>query len=239
MPERQQDFLAASEISLTLQKWREEIIRSVLTGGLKPGSVLNFKGEKCLLADDDLPSSEVCGCSISWVSLAEVLYWNAYSILPVISERLGLKSWYIAGRWQSLSEEEISNIEKRFTSAFLVVCDENRIPLEEDSALISPENFLCVIFPRVIYDPLSPDTKAIIAESGADIEVVRGFIKREIPDSSIFPNYSPPDPPKFIVPNYEKALRRMRRESEVGLWVHGVRLPTEEDVERSRVTAVI
>lgn len=230
MPERQQDSLAVSEISLILQEWREGIIRSVLTEGLKPGSVLSSEGKNCLLSEDDRPSSLVHGRVFNGRSrsLAGVLYSGGSSPLLVISEREGLETWYRLGRWQSLSEEEISNIEKRFSSSLLVLCylDRIRENLKNFGKALGPENFLRMVFPAVIYDQLSPDTKVAIAESEVDIDVVRGFIMREIPDDGEFPNA-----PRFRVPNYEKALRRMMNELDEPLWVHGVRLPIGEDVE--------
>jgi len=58
---------------------------------------------------------------------------------------------------------------------------------------------------------------------GVDIRTVNGNINRRLFHGDI-----------LTIPDYETEIKKILQEQNKPLWIHGVRLPTQEDLDRKR-----
>ncbi|GEM_PF-4611727 len=169
-------------------------------------------------------------------NLPRALYKNQFSVLPVITEkRTDPYSFmrYINADEPSEKATALNWIEenreilaKRLASSFLVVClfDESFIQLAlhtNGKEQVEPSSFIFLIFPSIIlseYYDLAENRKRQIP---IPIKVVPGTVRRKLAGI--------PEP--FAVPNYEFVLKQILQETGAPVWVHGVRLPTQEDLQ--------
>lgn len=212
---------------------RTAIIDSVLENGLKPSEKLKDQGSLHLPSVDREPYSQVEGCVLHprsayggeqsqfSTAMKHLLYAGARSILPVMMERdfdrLGL------GKVE-LSDDEKSAIGRRMQSSFLVVYPINTRkmagPETMSEAELQPDLIKYVIFPEDVYKQYKGVTKREIGPHKIVGNVVKNIYRTGI--------YAKPD--SLTVPDYEKALEEIANEITQPVWVHGVRLPTEEDI---------
>lgn len=166
-------------------------------------------------------------------SLAEVLVQSAlygaeggpdfgpYSVLPVIAER---EHEYV-GKAKELPVEQV---EDRFAQSVLIVAPLVAMSQEEfEPSNLKDVRFRGIIMPDKFSIVLPKDTKQEL-EGGikGTNDAIRtvGYIKKENPYGR-----------SYVVPDYESATREMLEETGEPLFLHGVRLPTNEDVEMGRV----
>ena len=147
------------------------------------------------------------------------LYASAVGVMAVICERndpndfLNVPRSYLS----PVTQQQKDLLERRMAASFMVVCDEN---VEHKVGPIPSSDFLYILIPKPICDEyrnVRPN-----ALSSNKVVIVESVIKRQVDVRPI----------TLMVPNYEGVLRRLLSERGKPLWVHGVRLPTEEDLAR-------
>lgn len=149
------------------------------------------------------------------------LYQGMSSVLPVVAER--------ANELGSETAEQMPEIlEERFANSFLVVTPLDKIENVEDISgevsvrgNIKPDQFSAILIPESLYDKVAPR----FAERG--IRTIRVAAKKV----KLFQGHFYKEGGKALtVPDYEREVRELLRDSEIPLFLHGVRLPTREDV---------
>ncbi len=223
-----------SSVDDTLTKWRSAIIADILQNGLKSNETLTKEGRKYLGSNDKESSSLVEGVVISppayfsdirlfFKDLHSALYQDGHAVLPVISERPGEK--ILSGDMEMIKNK----LSRRIVSSFLIVCNYNPLArtLYEDS--VKSNQFSYLIFPDLICN----ETYLILLlqrtseERKIPVKVAKGTVKRDIVNQ-----YQGFLAIKDIeVPDYEKVIMDTLWKSWDPIWVHGVRLPINEDLQ--------
>lgn len=207
---------------ITLAQWRAEIINDIYRTGLRSGKRLAAERRTFIGSADSELNNEIHGINLHYSidrrdSLEYVLHKDGNSILPVISERPS-EDTLLYDR-QLLNPQDLELLTRRVHSSFLVVCFQNRI---EDVEHIPPNVFACVVFPRKIWEECS----WLIAsnqERKVPVKLVDKTVRRMLGHHHY-----------IEVPDYENAVLKILRAFKEPIFVHGVRLPTEEDLERLR-----
>lgn len=188
------------------------------------------------------------------VNLENVLYLRGISVLPVMTERKVIRDPLFASLGDlyvpTITQEKIVKngtkhaLEKRIASSFLIViCDtidnltkkgghffhtseEEKLmhleyrgrPKEEE---IPPNRFSYLLFPKAIWEQYKNGQIELSSSgNGAKIKVVKRTIERKLFERKI----------TLTVPDYEGSLLEILRDHKEPIWVHGVRLPTKEDL---------
>lgn len=216
---------------------RAGIIDSVLENGLKSSAKLKDLGLPHLPAVDKEPYSQIEGCVLHPRSsyteeefsraMQYVLYAGVRSVFPVLMER---DSDHIGLGKVELSNDEKSTIEKRMQSSFLVVypIDTKKLMGSEtmSEAEVLPGLIKYVVFPEDVYKQYRGVVKREIGPHKVVGNVVRSVYRTNINAK----------PDLLTVPDYEKALGEIVDEIGCPVWVHAVRLPTEEGVNSKQLT---
>lgn len=235
------EVVAAEEIKVepeiptspNVSELRARIINSVLNNGLKPASKLLREQTPHIPSNDADPYDMVEGWIIKprrglekeqlFSRINNVLYTNrSFSILGVLTERF--QDEYYALRLKYAEGRALA--EGRMRSSFLVVYKflgepidtKERVGWMEEEEL-KPENILYVVMPEDIYEDYQKSHLA--QEVKAPIKVV-GFKEAKLFGLKVN---------SMQVPDYEQALVEIAQEADDEVWVHGVKLPTQEDVE--------
>lgn len=215
-----------------LVQWRARIIDSVLTNGLKPASLLQLEGY--LGSVDRRPDTRVLGWLLKPIrfmlahpyqiwdhDLRAALYeFASSSILPVISERPREAKNFL----RTIIERE--KFVKRASASFLAVCGKDprgkivvdngpRSQIEERQQVLSSA-LLYVVFPK----PILEEYLSIHSILGIKIpfKTAYGIVTRSIEGQEV------------EILDYETPLNEIVNEVKGPIWVHGIRLPTEEDL---------
>lgn len=166
--------------------------------------------------------------------LPSALYKNQFSIFPVISERIRDKFSFmkLVNCKDSIEKREIinwtmtmkENLEERMGASFLVVCQFNESfqPLAlhtNGKEQVSPQEFVYLIFPKSVWNDYR-NVKGAKADVKIPIKIATQSVIRTIAGLQ----------EQFALPDYESALKQILIEIDQPIWVHAVRLPTEEDV---------
>ena len=209
-----------------LGNWRSQIIKSVFEKGLKDGSALSTEGQPYLGSADPMPPSWVEGCNFYprslysnaedfQKSLLHDLYFGPRSIFPVVVERPSSKEALLRRRAKEKEGEFFLRIkakyEKRVVASFLVVTEGTNLAIRQE---VEPDLFLYACFPKAIWDGLSQDIRESLP--GIPMKFISGLIKRTLVYD-------------LSVPDYESAITEILQEVGRPIWVHAVRLPTEDD----------
>lgn len=226
------------ETKTVLSGWRKNIIEGILQNGLLPASE-----QGGLNSEDREHKPWVYGTKIMHPSgvhpaifinlIPGALYWGGNSILPVIAERQGETFPY---RIDPATQELI---EKRIASSFLVVCRSADLePFQKDESgefvkdRVSSKDFSVLVFPLTFANELEGlFSTSTLGIGKPRIKIVEGVVTKKL----IFT--PPPTSPTFSldgrVPDYESSLMDVLKELGGPIWVHGVRLPTKEDLAKS------
>ena len=220
---------------LSLPEWRGQIVESILANGLQPGSKL--KSNPLCLGSVDFPyEGAVFGALVypprkRWIKLDNYKRWyvGANGIFRVLSERHGYNQ--IRLNSSGLSVEEHRVLEERMGSAFLVVASAKLLmgdvlvdwPALGKIESLESRDFLRLIFPSKIWNglPSSPITQQFYSQG--QVQIIRSNVVRK------FGYHLPTHGDTFRLPAFEGAVNRLVRR-EGPLFVHGVRLPIEEDL---------
>lgn len=235
----------------TLAEVRAGIINSVLREGLKPSNQLKESDVFHMPSKDSAPYTEVEGCIVKppeqYLSpdeytrtLSESLYSGERSVLPVLLERDldydFLEPFYdqLDRHYQKISRMTTAQraiVEERVASSFLLVYKVGSLPADlnhnglieaygtEETGL-SSDAIAYIIFPKAILDQYRSSGRAKELHS-RPIKVIGDSVKRKL----MWLKYN-----TFQVPNYERAIKEVLKETNEPIWVHGVRLPTQADL---------
>lgn len=142
-----------------------------------------------------------------------------YAVLPVLAERKEGTTLHVANE----------RLEDRVLNSVLVVVPSNQIKLEDyanngapDVQLVHSVKAGTILIPEGLKEDLGESVK----EFGGQIRFVDN-VKKTI--------FNHPTGNEITVPDYEGALRSLLEETNEPLYVHGVRLPTIEDVTSGRI----
>ena len=217
----------------SLAHWRSEIINDVISNGLKPSVILKNEGKPYLPSFDGKPMPFVSGVTFSpqtdyldkdafLKDLRGELYFGPNSILPVIAERRNYPYWgWVDYKWSDYDVLD-SIVSQRTKSSFLVVCDLDDFETIFVMGKVLPNKFLYLVFPKNIISEFNQ-----ITNEGASTSVLTKIVDQEI-EADMFGHFGLQ---KIIkVPDYEGAILEILEERAKPIWVHGVRLPTEEDL---------
>lgn len=234
--------------ALLLAQWRAEIIDDILQHGLKAGVTLRLQGKRYLRSVDKSAGGLTAGSYVEGVTLGppthphyqkvqegfsgethRILYMDGFSVLPVLAER-----------FLDDSTTSISTLAKRIYSSFLVVCrveDDDDIwlrvtstalPGNAENMLLVPSNkFSYAVFPEAIWNEYCQNgqetekIKTPVRLVANSIERRLGFIPYRFSQTFL------------QVPDYEQALLDILDEVKHPIWIHGVRLPTLDDLQLS------
>lgn len=214
-----------AEKLVDLAKARMDIIDSVLSRGLLPKSFLEQTQISHLGSmDESNPGLKFRTGSVESASLydgdngyEDTLYDSAFAVLPVICER-GYGNHY---RKRTQPEEEKRVIEERAAASFVVVFEGSNMMTGVPLA-----NIRFFIFPESIYKQYTI-VKGGGIQTSIPIIVVTNSIERRIRGSR-----------PVTVPNYEAALKttekiltKDNKRRVTDFRIHGVRLPTTEDLK--------
>lgn len=215
-----------------LSAWRKVIIEGVLTKGIKPSVTLAENGRGYLGSSDSCPIASIYGCLVRpqldypcsghfKMQLDLALYNDSNSVIPVTTERPKEDRIFLKKR---KTEVDKRLIQERVLSSFLVISnasnEESKMPfrLTVRHNHIKPEEFKVVVFPDKIWKEYSSQTTN--GNPFVRIRVVKPTEKK-----LWHAHY------KFMVPNYEQILIEMLQQHDIAFWIHGVRLPTLEDLK--------
>lgn len=227
---------------ITLAQWRARIISNILRDGLIPGAILRENGEDYLESDDQNSCGTVDGRYLSpvirrnksfepyyirGIGLRLALYGGTFSILPVISERRDETPLVFSDRVKAMAA-----FSERTSASFLIVCaDENEPKVRkfflERRRSVPLSAFSFLVFPQTIWESylvISPEAKACPIPIKTTVDVIKrnfGLIPKAM---------------EVEVLDYETPLQEIMNEVRKPIWVHGVRLPIEEDLERRMQT---
>lgn len=151
--------------------------------------------------------------TIAWL-ITQILYDGAFTVFTVLLERGYDNSLKNSFRW---TEEQKRVAEERAGASFMVVYEGeaimDRVPLA---------NIQYFVFPEAVYNEYV-STEGTPPKSLIPIISVPSNITRKVRGGS-----------GIRVPNYELALDKIRANANKILRVHGVRLPTKEDLEHAK-----
>lgn len=207
---------------------RARVINAIMTEGLLSARSLHEQGRRYYGSFDATPYHACNGCVIN--NSHETITWALYSrsvigsILQVIMERPGERlsgikpDNYLQGWLRKVKHGRI--YEERLRASFLVVTKSGggigfasrlSVPIGEIEYFVLPQNIWAE------YEK----TNALMRARNLNIPVktVPGFINRTVAGI-----------PSLKIPDYEGALKQIFQKEKGLLWVHGVRLPTEEDI---------
>lgn len=233
------DREAASLHEEHFYEWGDKIITSVLAEGLKPASALASAKIDYFGSADDKPEGLICGRVIPSVgyqmprfrdeiyqymkkrreeSITEGLYGTidvSTSVLPVVMERYG------EDQIDEYDTTNPKNLEERGRASFVVaVAHENR-PWDMDDEVsrdaIPPEDFLQLFVPLDVWNRHAKAFTNVAHKTS----VITGSTTIQFPVLG-----------RLTVPDYESSLRKFSDKVRKTLWVHGVRLPTIDDLHR-------
>lgn len=207
----------------TLASWRADIIEGILQHGLIAGDSLKRQGWQWPVLNSGYPAAPCIG---------------GYSFSPLYGDRSRITnsiSWsfykYPAGTLHIIAErnddlglsfgEKKARAETRINASLLVVCDGEGRNIHEWTENIPASETLALIFPGHIWGEFMEQKRGDVSNGNADVVVVNDNTQRNM---AYFDSVS--------VPNYEDALVEILVGRNSKIWVHGVRLPTEEDLEK-------
>lgn len=239
------------ELTPGLQELRAGIINSVLEHGLKPSDQLKEEGKFHMPSKDSDAFYEVEGCIVKpsasypdpgdfLIDLDNSLYTDERSIFPVMIERRndfsGLEMFYdqldtLYQQYPRMTAHERGVAEQRMSASFLVVYRTSNLPgLMENSGMVeaygveetglAPDVIAYLVFPKGIFDEYQ---RSNLAKD--KIVIPTKIISKSIKKKLMWLKQN-----TFRVPDYESTLRTIVDEIGEPIWVHGVRLPTQEDV---------
>lgn len=154
------------------------------------------------------------------------LYNGDSSVFPVVCERGYERKYETAEQSQAVLEDRVQN-------SILIVTEMDNIKSFSNKS-------------NEVYLPeLAPDKMTVLVPSGIFEEAKNIFGSRSIPvisvpfiEKQIYKGRRQNEIPTSVrvkLPDFEKKVREMTAESKSPLFIHGVRLPTEEDVRMAEV----
>ncbi len=161
---------------------------------------------------------------IDGVLYGEAYYGGMHSILPVMGER---RDEHMANYTRHLND---AILRRRFANTILIVANIDQVGVSSTDEInqteyrlrgrsVTPDKFLVVLVPEELADIV----KSIKEQLGSSINIkIVGKKKAVVPIAHC----------KSVieVPDYEDALRELVEQSQVPLFVHGVRLLDETDI---------
>lgn len=223
-----------NETRLAIATWRAEIITNILATGILARSDLLQRGASQISSSDVEPRDRAYGWYLvpaerlkptsngslvhdSYFIPREIftqalyggVYGDADGILPVVCERSGEPPI------------EIFSLEpflRRGTSSFLVVCEPENRNISRfymgTRELVTPSSFKYLVFPENTLQQIPEvNTSIPIKTTSRLLTRIIGLKQLQVPD-------------------YEEPLNAIVDELGYPIWVHGVRLPTEEDLAK-------
>ncbi len=238
--DRPQEIEKPPFLDKSLRGIRAEIIRDILTSGLKSSERLSAELRPYLRSYDPIDFEEDTQSHIDGNVIKPTddqenltrqfkdnLYWGSTGSLAVVPERADPDDFLNEGAgvhsrrkyWAPITAQQKEILTQRIRSSFLVVCNRDVAHSLSSSGLITPDNFSYLIFPGGIWrDYLKHDPYA--NERFSNVLLAEGYVKREVDVK----------PLEFSVPGYETPIKRILKETRRPIWIHAVRLPTQDDL---------
>ncbi len=247
---------------------RAEIIKSILTTGLKSSDLLQKEGVP-YFGSFDLASNNFISFRLIFPrhlydtpkdffsNLEHILYLRGISVLPVMAERQGGRffqsndhvrhAYGYSSSPMTMEKGEktaiIKALEPRVSSSFIIVINETMEALIEKSRRflftsakerfeslerlvqlkekkILPDRFSYLIFPKALWDEYQ--NQGIKIGNDFQVRIAKRSVQRTLFEGKL----------QLAVPDYESAILEILKKRGEPIWVHGVRLPTEEDIKR-------
>lgn len=210
------------ELSPVVQ-WRACIVEDVTTSGLK--SALRVFGEsgRPLVSADGKGSfwghqirGRVIKPDTPLEEIQKTFYGGGFGVLSTVIERSSEEDIiYSREYWgRKISREQIEGLSERARASFLVVSDEANGEVKETS-IFESSRFSHLIIPQAVLGELEM-MKTL--RPNMPVIPVAETIERRI------------GPYILQVPDYESVIKRILEQGCVPIWVHGVRLPVEDDL---------
>ncbi|MDO8620727.1 MAG: hypothetical protein Q7R31_00360 [Candidatus Levybacteria bacterium] len=241
---------------------RAEIINSILKDGLKSAGRLRRESSLYFGSGDLSPKDFISfrlifpphlheNLQAFSNNLEDALYLRNISVLPVMTERPSyrLKEPDPIDQLPAWSQEEVDKngakeiLEARISSSFLIVINETMDELMKKSShflftsrkerfegletigkpkehIVPSDRFSYLIFPQTVW--ANYQNQKIQTDRNIRTRLVAQSIKRKLLTRTL----------SLSVPDYESALLEILNERKEPIWIHGVRLPTEDDIKR-------
>lgn len=221
----------------SLASLRTTIINDVISHGLMPVAELERTGRLYVCSSDtgSYSHSFVHGRIIpahsgfgrpKWFSkrISSGLYETGFSVLPVLMERQGELEYvpHLRLNPHHLTETDQRILERRVASSLIVIAERQQRGAIDGG--VYPKSFIALIFPEKIWDDYHANMQR---ETDLIIKVVRETVIRDV-----FEAFS------LRVPDYESVLMSLLKKLKQPVWIHGVRLPTEEDLARRAMSTL-
>lgn len=227
---------------LDLAERRAEIINSVLSKGLFPGSYLSKrKSFQYMGSKDKKPVSNVDGVFIPSYnylmeqhgggeelilrySLGGHLYEQDFGVLPVVAERPNDDIY-------TLEDADFRRvISERASASLLLICLADESWIAKNIRRVKTDRFSKVVFPSKIWDEYNSrqDSQRLLGKfSLSIIEYMPKTLLTNVGNNETRES-------EVLVPDYESAIRLfMLDNKDRHLWIHGVRLPVERNLNTS------
>lgn len=223
----QKQTVEPDDLPDALAKWRGEIIDDILENGLKSGRTLQTVGRQYLGSADAVPFGRVEGClfrpsshyrnlNVARTHISDSLYAGAYSIFPVLAERPP----HMREDLKLTSPNNLgATFAKRMASSFLVVCKSVGDTMSKSEDELLPHHFAYLVFPEAVWQEYSKKENSL----GIPVKIVSKAMDRR---AEVIRRL-------LTIPDYESAILDILEEVNHPIWVHGVRLPTDDDVWRN------
>ena len=227
---------------LDLKTARTKIVSDIFENGLIPSAVLEQSENEYLMSTDDRankgiygrvfkPRSEFRDKAHFMIGIHFLLYLSYNSIMAVVPERSGegINDAHLHRFRQrnKARRQDKEKFEDRLSSSMLVVYQAKEgeggeaAGITRDQDETKAKDIICVLIPKEIMDDIEPET---IEKAGIDVRVVSKKIKRSLYHGD-----------KLKMPDYEGEIIKLLEEENESFWIHGVRLPTQEDIDKRRI----
>ena len=258
--------VASEVSSIEVAARRAEIVNSVLTDGLKSAEVLQQEGRSYFGSFDFGPREFISfrlmlphkAFPEFSSTLRDALYLRGISVLPVMAERQGRftpandhvdRAYdFSSGTWSGEEKKVVRQVlEPRISSSFLIVVNETMGNLIEKSrrfifssekerlralehlgrlqiSRMPSDRFSYLVFPQSVWNEYQGRQTHL--NENSQVRLVKRKIKRTLFEKKLV----------LTIPDYEGALLKILEERGEPIWVHGVRLPTEDDLLHPRTS---
>ncbi|MFC1625978.1 hypothetical protein ACFL1Q_02980 [Patescibacteria group bacterium] len=210
---------------------QNKLIKKIVQEGLRPSASLIGDNESCFRSSDRFPGKLVSGANFYLIShsqkenlthISKKLYGTAMGVLPVVAERQGegLRSIF------DLIAINKQETEEKLACSMLVVYFglRSKYYVLKEEELLTPEEMQFILLPKKMAENFQPGE---LSRLNKKFRIVKK--EKEV----TYYNRK-----KIMIPNYEDAILELLDKKRCPFWIHGVRLPTQNDIDTGRFRMV-
>ncbi|MDC0449202.1 hypothetical protein OAL67_01185 [bacterium] len=230
MRETDIDYENIAEETLTvIEKEHRRIITDISTDGLASSETMRSQGKPAMTSVDRETSSYTFGRTLQTSdkypnlkifnnAVHQALYLTSDSVMPVVAERQGETTQDTA--LYKGAKEERRALEERLASTALFIfegTDEAIQTLMREEKETGPESIIAILLPNDVANHFSQKELQNLKHP---VIVVKKTIKRKLYHLD-----------ELRMPDYESEIKKILLQGDNPIWIHGVRLPTQKDLD--------